>query len=172
MGALNNAIPFSLIFWGQATIGSGMASILNSTTAFFGVLVAGALLEDEPLTSRKVVGALFGVLGVAAIMGLDVLTNFNLRNIAQLAVLGAALSYPVAIGRHLGASTRVGAAVHCSSLCSLLQHSSSGRVGQPNVGNTANPTRGCRFEHHVSRRKHWARGGVRIRVYCDWTDCH
>ena len=34
MGALNNAIPFSLIFWGQTNIGSGLASILNSTTAF------------------------------------------------------------------------------------------------------------------------------------------
>lgn len=96
MGALNNAIPFSLIFWGQTQIGSGLASILNGTTAVFGAVVAGLLLVDEPLTSRKVVGALFGVFGVAVIMGLDALTNFDLRNLAQLAILGAALSYAFA----------------------------------------------------------------------------
>ena len=96
MGALNNAIPFSLIFWGQTTIGSGLASILNGTTAVFGAVVAGILLADEPLTARKIIGALFGLFGVAVIMGLDALTDFNPRDLAQLAVLGAALSYAIA----------------------------------------------------------------------------
>ena len=96
MGALNNAIPFSLIFWGQVTIESGLASILNGTTAVFGAVVAGIFLVDEPLTARKIAGALFGIFGVAVIMGLDALTNFDLRNLAQLAILGAALSYAFA----------------------------------------------------------------------------
>ncbi len=96
MGALNNAIPFSLIFWGQTTIESGLASILNGTTAVFGAVVAGVLLVDEPLIPRKIVGALFGVFGVAVIMGLDALTNLDPRNLAQLAILAAALSYAFA----------------------------------------------------------------------------
>ena len=96
MGALNNAIPFSLIFWGQVTIESGLASILNGTTAVFGAVVAGIFLVDEPLTARKITGALFGVFGVAVIMGLEALTNFDPRNLAQLAILGAALSYSFA----------------------------------------------------------------------------
>lgn len=96
MGALNNAIPFSLIFWGQVTIDSGLASILNGTTAVFGAVVAGLLLIDEPLTTRKIIGAFFGLLGVAVIMGFDALTNFDPRNLAQLAVMGAALSYAFA----------------------------------------------------------------------------
>ncbi len=96
MGALNNALPFSLIFWGQVSIESGLASILNGTTAVFGAVVAGIFLVDEPLTARKIIGALFGVFGVAVIMGLDALTNFDLHNLAQLAILGAALSYAFA----------------------------------------------------------------------------
>ncbi|WP_338550833.1 DMT family transporter [Roseovarius phycicola] len=96
MGALNNAIPFSLIFWGQLQIESGLASILNGTTAVFGAVVAGVLLKDEPLTLPKIIGALFGVAGVAAIMGVDLLSGIDLRNLAQLAVLGAALSYAFA----------------------------------------------------------------------------
>ena len=60
------------------------------------MIVAGILLVDEPLTARKIIGAMFGVFGVAVIMGLDALINFDLHNLAQLAVLGAALSYAFA----------------------------------------------------------------------------
>lgn len=96
MGALNNAIPFSLIFWGQMTIESGLASILNGTTAVFGAVVSGLLLADEPLSPQKIIGAIFGALGVAVIMGFDALTNLDPRNLAQLAILAAALSYAFA----------------------------------------------------------------------------
>ena len=96
MGALNNAIPFSLIFWGQTQIDSGLASILNATTAMFAAVVAGVLLKDEPLTPRKIVGAALGIAGVAFIMGPEALTEFNPGNLAQLAVLGATLSYAFA----------------------------------------------------------------------------
>ncbi|UWS79879.1 DMT family transporter [Phaeobacter sp. G2] len=96
MGALNNAIPFSLIFWGQTQIDSGLASILNGTTAMFGAVAAGVLLKDEPLTPQKLVGAGLGLLGVAVIMGPTALTSLDPRNLAQLAVLAAACSYALA----------------------------------------------------------------------------
>lgn len=96
MGALNNAIPFSLIFWGQTQIESGLASILNATTAMFAAVVAGLLLADEPLTAKKIVGAVLGIAGVAFIMGPSALTEFNPSNLAQLAILGATLSYAFA----------------------------------------------------------------------------
>jgi drug/metabolite transporter (DMT)-like permease len=96
MGALNNAIPFSLIFWGQTQIESGLASILNGTTGMFAAVVAGLLLVDEPLTAKKIVGALLGIGGVACIMGPSALTDFNPTKLAQLAILGATLSYALA----------------------------------------------------------------------------
>ena len=96
MGALNNAIPFSLIFWGQTRIDSGLAAILNGTTAVFAAVVAGLVLADEPLTPRKIIGALFGLAGVAAVMGPGALAGLDPANLAQLAILGAALSYAFA----------------------------------------------------------------------------
>jgi len=96
MGALNNAIPFSLIFWGQTQIDSGLASILNATTAMFAAVIAGLLLKDEPLTRNKIVGAALGLAGVAFIMGPTALRSFNPSNLAQLAILGATLSYAFA----------------------------------------------------------------------------
>jgi len=96
MGALNNAIPFSLIVWGQTQIEGGLASILNASTAVVGAVVAGILLVDERLTSRKIIGAALGLAGVAAIMGPSALSGLDLRNLAQLAILGAAFSYSFA----------------------------------------------------------------------------
>lgn len=77
MGGLNNAIPFSLIFWGQTRIESGLASILNGTTAIFGAVVAGLLLADEPLTRNRIAGAAIGLTGVAIIMGPDALSTLD-----------------------------------------------------------------------------------------------
>lgn len=96
MGLLNNAVPFSLIFWGQKQINGGLASILMTTTAMFGAVVAGLLLPDEPLSRNKILGAALGIAGVVYIMGLNVLTQLNPSNLAQMAVLGGALSYAFA----------------------------------------------------------------------------
>ncbi|MFD0857756.1 DMT family transporter [Roseovarius aquimarinus] len=96
MGALNNALPFSLIFWGQSRIEGGLASILNGTAAVFGAVVAGLLLADERLTRRKIGGAALGLLGVAAVIGPDAARALDPRSLAQLAVIAAALSYAFA----------------------------------------------------------------------------
>ena len=96
MGALNNAIPFTLIFWGQLQLTSGVAAILNGTTAIFGAFVAGLLLRDEPLTLNKLLGAVIGVVGVAVIMGVDALLSLDPYSLAQWAILGASLSYAFA----------------------------------------------------------------------------
>lgn len=96
MGFLNNAIPFTLIVWGQASIGSGLASILNATTPLFGVLVAHILTDDEKLTGRKILGVVLGFLGVAIMLGPDLLGDLGDDLFAQLAVLAAALTYAFA----------------------------------------------------------------------------
>lgn len=93
MGALNNAVPFALIFWGQRTIDSGLAAILNATTPIFTVLLAHALTRDETLTRNRAAGVLLGLAGVAVLIGPHALMGFDLAAAGQLAVIGAALSY-------------------------------------------------------------------------------
>ncbi|MDQ2088788.1 DMT family transporter [Marimonas arenosa] len=96
MGLINNVLPFSLIFWGQQHIEAGLAAILNGSTAIFGVLVAAIFFADERFTRRKAAGVTLGFLGVATAMGLEHLRQFDLRSLAQLALLGAAMSYALA----------------------------------------------------------------------------
>lgn len=93
MGLLNNVIPFSLMAWGQLHIPSGLASVFNSATAVFGVLIAAMLLADERLTMRKVAGSLIGFFGVATAIGIDALRNFDITSLAQLAVIAGTISY-------------------------------------------------------------------------------
>lgn len=96
MGLLNNAIPFSLIFWGQQAIGAGLASILNATTPLFTVLVAHVLTGDERAGPTKIVGVLAGMAGVAVMIGSDVMAGVGNHLWAELAILAAALSYGLA----------------------------------------------------------------------------
>ena len=93
MGALNNAIPFSLIVWGQSHIESGLAAILNASTALFGVLVAAAVFADERLTRRRLAGVMIGFAGVVLAIGPAALTGFSLSSAGQWAVIGASVSY-------------------------------------------------------------------------------
>jgi len=93
MGCLNNVIPFCLMAWGQLHIESGLASVFNSGTAIFGVIIAALILADERLTLRKVIGSLIGFFGVATAIGLDSLRNFDVTSLAQLAVVAGTISY-------------------------------------------------------------------------------
>lgn len=96
MGVLNNVIPFTLMAWAQVHIETGLTSILNSTTALFGVLVAALFLPDERLSLRKLGGVVLGMAGVVAVIGPATLGALDLSAGAQLAVLAGTLSYAVA----------------------------------------------------------------------------
>lgn len=96
MGILNNAIPFSLIVYGQMAIPSGLASILNATTPLWTVIVSGLLLADERASLRKLAGVVLGLGGVAVMIGLDTLSGLGHGILPQLAILGAAISYAFA----------------------------------------------------------------------------
>jgi drug/metabolite transporter (DMT)-like permease len=97
LGLLNNVIPFALIVWGQNHIGAGLASIINATTPLFTILIAGAFLADEHMSPQKVVGVVVGLFGVAVLIGgeplADIGLDMSLQTLAQLAIMGAAISY-------------------------------------------------------------------------------
>lgn len=96
MGFLNNALPFTLIVWGQTHIASGLASILNATTPLFTIVAAHFLTKDEKMTNNKIMGVVIGFAGVVIMLGHEVLGGLGDSFFAQLAVLGAAISYSLA----------------------------------------------------------------------------
>jgi drug/metabolite transporter (DMT)-like permease len=95
-GLLNNAVPFSLIAWGQSHIAGGLAAILNATAPLWTVVVAHFLTADEKMTGSRLCGVLIGFLGVVVMLGPEALTGLATDLLAQLTVLAAALSYAFA----------------------------------------------------------------------------
>ena len=75
LGLTNVAIPFFLISWGEKTIDSGVASILDATVPLFTIVVAHFLLHDDKMTVQKVVGLLIGFAGVVVLMSKDIGTS-------------------------------------------------------------------------------------------------
>lgn len=93
MGILNNALPFSLIMWGQTSIEGGLASILNATTPLFTFVLAHWLTADEKMSRRGLAGIGIGFCGAVVLVGPDALGGLDLRSLGQFAVFGAAFCY-------------------------------------------------------------------------------
>ncbi|WP_404386358.1 DMT family transporter [Caenispirillum salinarum] len=96
MGLINNAVPFSLIFWGQTRIDSSLAAILNATTPVWAVLAAHLLTSDDRLTPARILGILVSLAGVVVLIGPAALDGITEAGWGMLAVLMAGLSYALA----------------------------------------------------------------------------
>jgi drug/metabolite transporter (DMT)-like permease len=95
IAALNNAIPFTLIVWGQQYIPIGLASILNATSPLFSVVLAHFATRDDRVTPGRALGLIAGFIGVVVLIGPDLLTELGKHVWAQLALLAAAFFYAI-----------------------------------------------------------------------------
>lgn len=95
MGLINNVVPFGLLTWGQTEIASGLASILNAFTPIATVVILHLFTTTDRATPAKVVGVVLGFAGVAVMIGGEALAGVADHVLAELACLGAAVSYGV-----------------------------------------------------------------------------
>lgn len=92
LGAVNSALPFTLIAFAEIQLTASLASILNSTTVLFSAVVS-AIWLGTTLTVQKVIGVVTGLIGVAALVGWDPIP-LNLPVLVSVgAMLLASLSY-------------------------------------------------------------------------------
>jgi drug/metabolite transporter (DMT)-like permease len=92
VGLTNVAIPFFLISWGEQTIDSAIASILDATVPLFTIVLAHYLLRDDKMTLPKIVGLLIGFAGIVVLMSKDVGASTG-SLLGQLAVIVASAFY-------------------------------------------------------------------------------
>ncbi len=95
VGSFMCSFPFSLIVWGQQYIPSGLAGILNASTAIFGAALAPFFFADERLRWNKALGVLIGFSGIIVSIGVDNLRDLDPYNLGQWAVVGATLCYGI-----------------------------------------------------------------------------
>lgn len=95
LGVVNTVLPFVLITWGEQTVESGLASVLQGTAALFTLVVAHFVFVDERINSRKVIGLVTGFVGVVLLSSRSwqegqIITGDLL---GQLAIVGASFCY-------------------------------------------------------------------------------
>jgi len=95
IGITGNAIPFTLINWGEQAIPSGLAAILIAAMPL-AALVLGRAFSDEILNGRRIVGVLLGFAGVVVLIGPQELLSLGDQVLRQLAVVTAAVCYAIA----------------------------------------------------------------------------
>ncbi|MBO9543676.1 DMT family transporter [Caulobacter sp.] len=105
LGLFQTTVQYVFFYVGLAHATGVKSSIMNATGAFFGVILAHFLFEDDRLTPRKVAGCLLGFAGVLAVnlggKGLDF--EFSLLGegfvVIAAAVLAAGSIWGKAISR-------------------------------------------------------------------------
>ena len=100
MAVVGNALPFFLIAWGQASIPSGLTGILMAVMPLVVLLLAHFFVAGERLNARRLAGFVLGFVGVVVLTGPEAVAALVGREaslLSQLAVLGAAMCYGIAV---------------------------------------------------------------------------
>ena len=95
-GCISCAIPYTLIAYGQTSVNSALAAILNSTTPLFVCLISLIWTQSEPLRLGRMVGVSAGLAGVVMIAGANSLTGLGKDVFGQAAIILATVSSAVA----------------------------------------------------------------------------
>ena len=93
LGITSVAIPFFLITWGELSIASAVASILNATVPLFTIVIAHLFLQDDKMTVQRVIGLFIGFIGVVVLLSEDLLAGVHGSVLGQAAVILASIFY-------------------------------------------------------------------------------
>ena len=66
-GILMFAVNYTLLFWAELHVSSGLAAVLQATIPIFGIMFAHWMLPEEPLRLQKLAGAIIALGGVTVI---------------------------------------------------------------------------------------------------------
>ncbi len=98
MGLFTNAIPFTLLNWGQLRVQSGFAGISMAVVPLLLLPLAHFLVKGDQMTRKKIIGFMIGFIGVIILIGPEKFidrTGDPLEPIARLACIVAACCYAI-----------------------------------------------------------------------------
>jgi len=97
MGIFTNALPFSLLSWGQQSVPSAFAGVSMAIVPLFTLPLAFIFVPGEALPPRKIIGFLIGFAGMLLLIGItniqSSLTEGTL--LPKLACIAAASCYAI-----------------------------------------------------------------------------
>ena len=95
MSVVNIVLPFYLITWGEQSIDSALAAILNGTVPLMVIMLAPIFLPDEHITVSRLVGLAVGFVGVLVLFVPDLGVVHGDSLLGWIALLASAVAYAI-----------------------------------------------------------------------------
>ncbi len=97
LGIMSNALPFSLLNWGQTYVASGFAGVCMAIVPLLVLLLAHFFVAGERMSLRRSLGFLVGFVGVLVLIGPNALASSGaeMELWGRLACVGAACCYAI-----------------------------------------------------------------------------
>ena len=113
VGLFGNALPFTLIGWGEVVVDSGLTAVLLAAMPFSTVVLAHFFTEGDRLTPQRTLGIVIGFMGIVILVGPAVMAGLGDDALRQLAIAAAGISYAVStvIARNMVPSSLLGRSV-------------------------------------------------------------
>ncbi|MBA3323076.1 MAG: EamA family transporter [Pyrinomonadaceae bacterium] len=121
-GFLQFSFNYSMVFWSEQYISSGLAAVLQATIPAFGLVMARVHLPQEKITWRKIIALLLGIVGVATIFIEQLHVNNWLAFAGCVAVVAGAFAAAEAsiLTKSFGASLHPASLLFGQMMCGLL----------------------------------------------------
>ena len=92
----NSVVPFTLIAWAEQRTNAGLATILNSTSPIFTVLIMAVFVRNEAIGWQRSLGVLAGLIGTCLIVGTDAMNTLGAEFLGEVAIAAATICYAFA----------------------------------------------------------------------------
>jgi len=120
-GVLQFSFNYSLVFWAEQHITSGLAAVLQATITVFGLVLAWIFLPNERITKIKIIAVAIGIVGVAVIFHDQLQVQSLLAFLASVGIVVGAYAAAQAsiLVKAKGGAFHPAALVFCQMICGL-----------------------------------------------------
>jgi len=112
-GLCSMGLPFSFLFWGEKYVSAGLAGMINGTVPIFSLVIGILFFGDrQPLTKKKVLGLVLGVLGISLIFYPKVSFSGNQKELmGMIAIIAMSVSYGFGVNLNARIFSRFGTSI-------------------------------------------------------------
>lgn len=120
-GFLQFSVNYSLVFWSEVHITSGLAAVLQAMITVFGLILAWMFLPNERITKLKIIAVLIGIVGVGVIFydQLQVQSFMAFLGCVGVVIGSYAAAQASILVKSKGGAIHPAALVFCQMLCGL-----------------------------------------------------
>ncbi len=121
-GILQFSINYSLVFWSELYISSGLAAVLQAMIPVFGLVLAGFYLPEEKITWLKITALAVGITGVAIVFIEQLQVNSYMAFFGCIGIVAGAFvaAYASILTKAKGSSMHPLTLVFGQMLCGIL----------------------------------------------------